>query len=716
MVAARLAGMDERRSYSLRLGVDEIVTNAIEHGYADPEGENILHVISKIDEGEVRIILEDRGRPYDPRKTPAPDDFEFPLEQRSAGGLGIYLVQRSVDEFFYERRGNWNRNTLVMKAGSTAGIETKHAKILLVGEMLSQGGKIVESLRQADYSIIAVENARQAVSRFRTGLIDLILLQPRLADMSGRDCLQQLQAENSPFKTPVLMVANAGELSEVEACLEFGVEDILLSEPFHPQLFVRKIALSLQKHRAEQQLAENQAEYAKSQKLANDLTQIILPVGMSLSKIRNFDRLLEKILRETKAACDADGGTLYLREGDELRFAIMLNESLGIAINDRDGGEFLPPPLRLHDDNGAPNHCHVATSSALLGLSINIADVYNVRTFDFSGTKAFDRHYKYRSIASLTVPLKDHDGEVFGVLQLINPKDPQTQELVPFNEYMQQVAEALASLVALVLSNRLLLERQKELLRYEDELKIGRQIQSSFLPESLPELPGWDIAVRLRPARTVSGDFYDVFRLAQQPKVCFVIADVCDKGVGAALFMVLIRTLIRAFAEYGMDGGSTLKNAVEATNNYLIRNHYQTTMFATLFIGVLEPKSGRFAYVNSGHPAPLLLDAAGIKRRLNATAPVIGAFADSRFSVQQIELQAGELLFAFTDGITEARNAEKRLFSKERLWEIMDKAELSDAKSFLDFIEEQLRQHTADADQYDDIAMMAIQREEEPLE
>ncbi|MCP4398425.1 MAG: SpoIIE family protein phosphatase [bacterium] len=712
MAAARLAGLDERRAYRLRLGVDEIATNAVEHGCADLEGENILHITAEVDGQEVKIILEDRGRPYDHRRTPPPDDFDLPLEQRSAGGLGIYLVQRSVDEFFYERDGKWNRNTLVMKSASCSGVAAKPAQLLLVGEDLSQEGRIAESLNQAGHSTIVVESGRQAVARFGAGQIDLILLlQLTLSDMSGLDCLARLQAEYAPFHTPLLVLSTAEELPAAEACLEHGAEDVLLREPFRPALLMRKVALSLQKHRAEQQLAQNRMEYAKAQKLANDLTQVILPVGMSLSKIHNFDRLLEKILRETKSVCNADGGTLYLREGDELNFVIMLNDSLGIAIGDDDGGELLPPPLRLHDDNGAPNHRHVATSTALLGLSINIADVYNVKTYDFSGAKAFDRRYNYRSTASLTIPLKDHEGEVFGVLQLINPKDPQSQERVPFNEYMQQVAEALAALVALVLSNQLLLERQKELLRFEDELKLGRQIQSSFLPETLPDLPGWDLAVRLHPARTVSGDFYDIFRLDQQSKVCFVIADVCDKGVGAALFMVLIRTLIRAFAEYGMGGGNALKNAVEATNNYLLQNHYQTMMFATLFIGVLDPEAGGLDYVNSGHPAPLLLDSTGIKRRLTQTAPVIGAFADSRFSVRHTELQPGELLFAFTDGITEARDAERRLFTKERLWQLMDGAQLSGASAFLDFIEEHLRRHTADAAQFDDMAMIAIQRD-----
>ena len=154
--------------------------------------------------------------------------------------------------------------------------------------------------------------------------------------------------------------------------------------------------------------------------------------------------------------------------------------------------------------------------------------------------------------------------------------------------------------------------------RLESELEIARRIQTSFLPAEIPQLPGWEIAARFQPAREVAGDFYDLFPLVQNRRLGLVIGDVCDKGVGAALFMALFRTLIRAFAQQhytlrwmdalGEDspvrrtstgrpvlpstGTSALKNAIELTNNYIANTHSSAHMFATVFVGVLDPSSG----------------------------------------------------------------------------------------------------------------------------
>ena len=111
MAAAGAAGLDKKTAYRLRLGVDEIATNAIVHGGC----EEILYIYAAIDEQTLRIILEDRGIPYDPHQTPLLDDFDLPLEERQTGGLGIYLTLQGIDEFFYERDGDWNRITFVMK-------------------------------------------------------------------------------------------------------------------------------------------------------------------------------------------------------------------------------------------------------------------------------------------------------------------------------------------------------------------------------------------------------------------------------------------------------------------------------------------------------------------------------------------------------------------------------------------------------------------------
>ncbi|MDE3089520.1 MAG: response regulator, partial [Chloroflexota bacterium] len=151
----------------------------------------------------------------------------------------------------------------------------------------------------------------------------------------------------------------------------------------------------------------------------------------------------------------------------------------------------------------------------------------------------------------------------------------------------------------------------------ERELEIGREIQFSFLPDALPQPPGWEIAARFLPARQVSGDLYDVFALHGDAQIGLVIADVCDKGVGAALYMALFRSLLRVTSnlDYFADRhrpsapsnpAANLKNAVALTNNYIARTHEQASMFATLFFGILDPATGALIYINGGHQPPII--------------------------------------------------------------------------------------------------------------
>ncbi len=584
-------------------------------------------------------------------------------------------------------------------------MEQGPAHIFIVAKDHVDNFILCDYLRESGHRVSIAETGEQALEQLQTMTFDLLLLNVTLPDMEAYRLLEQMRDNAILDQTPVLMISKAQETAAVEKCLENGAEDVLY-KPFSPVLVRKRIANCLFRKHLQEELSLCQREY--TQHAADNLTQVILPIGIALSKIRNFNRLLERILKETKAVCNADGGTLYLREDGLLKFAIMLNDSLDITIDRDDDEELFPPPLTLYDElSGEPNHSNVATSSALLGIPINVPNIYQIKNYDFSGTKAFDQKYGYHSIASLTLPLKDHDGDVCGVLQLINPQDRQSGKIIPFDPYMQRVTEALASLLSLVLSYRILLERQKEFMRFEDELNIGRQIQTSFLPEVIPQPPGWEIAACLHSAREVSGDFYDVFILDEKSKVYIVIADVCDKGVGAALFMVLIRTLIRAFAEYSMNGSTPLQSVVEFTNAYILQNHYQSNMFATLFIGLLNPTSGTLTYVNSGHPAPVLINSNGAKTRLLPTCPVIGAFQDISFEVRQVNLEPGDILFAFTDGITEARDPNGHFFTRQRLLQLLDQPAFS-ADALLDLIEEHVQNHIAEAAQFDDATMLAI--------
>ena len=270
----------------------------------------------------------------------------------------------------------------------------------------------------------------------------------------------------------------------------------------------------------------------------------------------------------------------------------------------------------------------------------------------------------------------------------------------------------------------------------ERELEIGHEIQASFLPEEMPVVPGWTMDARLRAAQQVSGDFYDAFAFEAGGRVGLIVADVCDKGVGAALFMALFRTLLRAasvqrysgltgrgvslsatgFLSLGAhdapaaDAGRTaLASALKVTNNYIALTHPKSNMFATVFFAVLDPASGRLDYANCGHEPALVLGAAGIRERLDPTGPAVGMMPDVQFNLRDVTLAAGETLLAFTDGVTEARAASGELFGTER-FEALLATPAPSVRELLDRIERTLQRHTGGAPQSDDITLLAARR------
>jgi sigma-B regulation protein RsbU (phosphoserine phosphatase) len=463
--------------------------------------------------------------------------------------------------------------------------------------------------------------------------------------------------------------------------------------------------------------------------LRTHLEQVILPLGIALSAEENLDRLLERILLEAMSFCNADTGRFYtLTEDDRLRFTIVRNTSLNIAIGGTTGREIPLPPLHLYDDKtGDANYRSAATYAALHGRSINIPDIYRAADFDFSGTKAFDKEYSYRSVSCFTVPLKNHAGKVIGVLQLFNAQDPDTGQVIPFDPYQQLVVESLASQAAVALNTQELLRRQEELVRFEHDLQVGRRIQANFLPQELPQPPGWEIAACFQPAREVAGDFYDAFPVAGD-RLGLVIADVCDKGVGSALFMALSRSLIRAFGRLDVVPGyqtgvstsdtegllaainARALDAVKLTSDYIAITHEDMSMFVTLFFGVLDPSSGTLSYINAGHNSPFVVSpTGGLKAELTPTGPAVGLLPGMNFEIQQTVLEPGDLLLTFTDGVTEAQDPHGEFFDEERLVSLVEGPATSVA-ALLERIEASLQAHMADTEQSDDITMLAVRR------
>jgi len=186
-------------------------------------------------------------------------------------------------------------------------------------------------------------------------------------------------------------------------------------------------------------------------------------IGVALSKEKDITRFLETVLVAAQQLVNADGGTLYRLEDGLLHFKIVRNESLNLTLGGTTGGVIPFPPIPLYDAAGQPDDRYVVTYAVLHDTTVAIEDAYTAARFDFTGTRRFDRQTGYRSRSFLTVPMKDHQDEIIGVLQLINAKDPATGAIIPFSPTDRELAECLASQAAIVLTNRSLIDQLKTL-------------------------------------------------------------------------------------------------------------------------------------------------------------------------------------------------------------------------------------------------------------
>jgi sigma-B regulation protein RsbU (phosphoserine phosphatase) len=337
--------------------------------------------------------------------------------------------------------------------------------------------------------------------------------------------------------------------------------------------------------------------------------------------------------------------------------------------------------------------------------------------------------------SALAVPILKGD-ELLGIVTLLHEQPEH------FNQDAADLMQITAAQIGNALENARLYSKLNESYRSLEKAKLkieayskaldkemakGKKIQRAFLPRKIPHISGWEIAFYFHPARQVSGDFYDAFMLPEN-LLGVVIADVCDKGVGSALFMALFRSLIRVFSgKINLEGlsvpGSTKTvpdsqgdyfyealNAVSLTNEYIAGEHGEEVMFATLFFGVLDPRTGKMAYVNGGHEPLLIVDQSGVKKSLKSTGPVVGLMTEMEYQVKLVTIEPGDILLGFTDGVTEAMSPREELFGKKRIANLLENPP-STASALIEQIKLELFQHIDNAPQFDDITMIGVHRE-----
>jgi serine phosphatase RsbU (regulator of sigma subunit) len=273
-----------------------------------------------------------------------------------------------------------------------------------------------------------------------------------------------------------------------------------------------------------------------------------------------------------------------------------------------------------------------------------------------------------------------------------------------FRSRRLEIITGIAQQAALAIQNDLL---QKEMVvreRLETEVQLARQIQQTFIPEELPQFEDWELAARWKTARQVGGDFYDVFELPNK-KLGLFIADVADKGVPAALFMALTRTLVRA-AVLEFEAPA---DALRRVNDLLIPDTKQG-MFVTAVYAVLDMEECELHYVNAGHNPPLWVKCDGTLQRLTRTGVALGASEEAKYEQRVIQFEREDNLMLYTDGLTESFNIDGDFFGEERLIEAIQASRCSSASELLDVVEKSLLNFVQDMPPADDLTMLVLRR------
>lgn len=351
---------------------------------------------------------------------------------------------------------------------------------------------------------------------------------------------------------------------------------------------------------------------------------------------------------------------------------------------------------------------------------IPIADVLEIE-----GLRSLFEHSSLRSMLSIPILRK---GKLLGVLTLMHSQPGYFGSVIA--EFMQSVTRQIALATEYA---RCYEELDNYSHQLKQELERAREIQRDFLPNPMLSVPGWEFVACFYPARQVAGDFYDTFRFPDG-SIGLVVGDVCDKGVGAALFMGLFRSLLRIFSGYysfqvpsQTDGKladsevevaevppNTVKiidalKAIVLTNNYIAQNHERLCMFATIFFGVLNPTTGVLTYINGGHVPPIIKRASGALERLKPTGPAVGTIYNIDYEVKRVQLEPGDIVLSFSDGVPDARSSEELPFTEERLLSVLEEP-VPSAVSLVERIKTEIKSHIAEADPFDDITVLAVRQ------
>ena len=734
---------DKKQQYNVKTAVEEIFVNIARYAY--PSGEGDVTVSVSLPPDKLAIEFKDGGTQYNPLDKPDPDT-SLSADEREIGGLGIYMVKNIMDEVSYEYRDGQNVLTIAKKtpARKLRGkyfMKSLRAKILaiviLFPALIGTAFVMYSVIATGNYKRMRLENIEMTVAYSIEKINKIIADIERgaiLYALGGIICHEESSRE-------------LGEKIAVEYISSFSltVGGGFWFEPYaykEDQLragFYAFYDKTVGRVRLDDTFFMDEYDYHNMSWYTEIIGSVTQPYQVAWTKpyvddsgsyslmttagssifgedgrpiaISTIDWEIEKMIETLSQEIQPTKGSFVLLCVPEKDYVIIntLNGNSGTSVKeipwDLNTGSFEMNGVRYIVisrvlDNGWYMSVQIPAHEIFAEME---SENRNFSLIIFFSTVLMLCGAFYLISKLLNRPLKRlTDG-----VSRLGLGNLDTRIDVASDDELGLLAQTFNKMTAdLETSIENYTRERSEKERIGAELSIATKIQASMLPRIFPPFPDrneFDICASMLPAKEVGGDFYDFF-MVDGDKLAVVIADVSCKGVPAALFMVIAKTLIKNNAQKG----KTLKEVFETVNNLLCENN-DAGMFVTAFMGILDIPTGKFSFVNAGHNAPLIKRADGEYVFLKIKpALILAGFEGTAYREEETDLLPGDVIYLYTDGVTEAMNTENELFSDPRLLETANRYKDCDVKELLESIKKEVDLFANGAEQADDVTMLAL--------
>lgn len=712
------AGFDNKQLYDIELAVDEACSNIIDHAYpTEQKGEMLLKMV--IDDKGITIILQDQGLSFNPQDVPSPDLVSDVVDRRERG-LGVFLIHQLMDFVHYEELDE-NTNQLTMRKllhGFSDKVQIEGIKCrddVLPLEAL----QLVSEINRSISSIVNLDELLAKVSelihqRLDYPFVHLFLFDyvpQKLVFVSGSGSRASYYSEKKvsydinaargliplAAKSGRLHLANDLEntpwhLPEAQSGTSSGSE---LSLP----LQFRGETLGVLDIQSDQRNAFQETDVNLLESLS--ITISIAIRNAQLFRAQEWRREVSESYRET-----ADLLTRELKLKDLL--TTMLAQIPKLLPVDFCGLWLIDPKSDQLDLKQQFSANKTVTSDSPIGLKSSARENWfhhsnlDLETILKPSQPALDQIATalgmQESYSAIAAPIVS-EGKTHGVLTI------HTNSPGRYGMDSLKICSTYADYIAYAIDKERLRKVEELRRQTEQELSLARRIQQTFLPETLPQIPGYDLAVEWKTARQVGGDFYDVIQLDDQ-RYGLLIADVSDKGLPASLYMTVARTLLRAVARDFSSPAETLSRV-----NQLLQLDSTQSFFVTLFYMILDINTGRLIYSIAGHTPPIFLQpqqnhAYSLKRGGIA----LGILDPIQLKDESLQLEDGEAIFLYTDGVSETRNSQNEEYGAKRLEELLRNADQRSAQGLIDLVMKDLQEYSGFSTLEDDCTMLMLKR------